>query len=226
MNGLPDRICKDLEIDPNDDSILYAVFSGFGSNHVYKTIDGGSNWTAIDDGIPDVPANTILIDPLNPEDIYLGNDLGVYYSENGGINWEMFSDELPEAVMIYDLNDSPSNRKIRIATHGNGIYQRDYVNDFLAVEDQEIAFSDFKIYPNPASEKLTIEINSGKLFESSSIEVFNLLGQKVDTIFEGSIHVGLNKFVWNINDKATSGTFFIRVISNDSSVLTKTLLIN
>jgi len=167
-----------------------------------------------------------LIDPLNPDDIYLGNDLGVYYSENGGINWEMFSDELPEAVMIYDLNDSPSNRKIRIATHGNGIYQRNYVNDFLAVDDQDILFSEFKMYPNPASEKLTIEINSDKLFESSSIEIFNLLGQKVDTIFEGSIQSGSNRYIWNITDKVSSGTFFIRVISNNSSVLTKTLLIN
>ena len=81
-----------------NDEILFAVFSGFGTSHVYKTINGGIDWVPMDNDLPDVPTNTILIDPVNSEDIYVGNDIGVYYSENGGESWEAFCDSLPEAV--------------------------------------------------------------------------------------------------------------------------------
>jgi len=181
-NGLPDRICKDLEFDPSDENVLYATFSGFGSDHVFKTTDAGANWYAIDNGLPDVPTNTILIDELNPEDIYVGNDLGVYYSENGGGSWEVFSDELPEAVMIYDLNNSPANRKIRIATHGHGMYQRNYVNDFLAVDEIVISNTKISIYPNPVQSNFILEGELSNSFSEVSLSIFNLQGKEVKSI--------------------------------------------
>ena len=213
-NGLPDRICKDLEIDPSDENVIYATFSGFGSDHVYKSTDAGTNWFAIDNGLPDVPTNTILIDELNPDDIYVGNDLGVYYSENGGGSWELFSDELPEAVMIYDLNNSPSNRKIRIATHGHGIYQRNYVNDFLAVDEIAISNSSISLYPNPASERVNISIveNSSPI---QSIQLYDINGKLIRDL-------GSSKREFNIAS-LSNGMYFIKISSITGSI-TKRLL--
>ncbi len=213
-NGLPDRICKDLEFDPTDENVLYAVFSGFGSDHVFKTTDGGDSWFAIDNGLPDVPTNTILIDELNPDDIYVGNDLGVYYSENGGASWEIFSDELPEAVMIYDLNNSPSNRKIRIATHGHGIYQRDYVNDFLAVDDVVISNSNIAVYPNPVSKKVFINI-SDNTNPIKSIQIFDVNGRQMRDIKS-------DQRVINI-ENLSNGIYFIKFTSSINTI-TKRLI--
>lgn len=208
-NGLPNRICKDIEFDPSDDNILYAVFSGFGTDHVYKTVDAGNSWQSIDNGmIPDVPANTILIDPINPEDIYMGNDLGVYYSDNGGISWETFNEELPEAVMIYDLNDSPSNRKVRIATHGHGIWQRSYVNDPLAVEDFE-SVADFKLFPNPAGNEVTL--SSLRLNEAPfSVEIFSITGQKVISVTSDGASLGSNEISVDVSSLA-SGVYLAKL---------------
>ena len=213
-NGLPDRICKDLEFDPSNANVLYATFSGFGSDHVYKTTDAGDNWFSIDNGLPDVPTNTILIDPLNPDDIYVGNDLGVYYSENGGVSWEPFSEELPEAVMIYDLNNSPSNRKIRIATHGHGIYQRNYVNDILAVDELATANANIRLYPNPASEKVTISIseNSSPI---TSIQLYDINGKFIRDIDS-------NQRIINVS-ALSNGIYFVKLTSTTSSI-TKRLL--
>ncbi len=205
-NGLPNRICKDIEFDPSDSDILYAVFSGFGTNHVYKTVDAGASWQPIDNGIPDVPANTILIDPINPDDIYLGNDLGVYYSDNGGISWETFNEELPEAVMIYDLNDSPSNRKVRIATHGHGIWQRSYVNDPLAVEDFDANGVDFKLFPNPANAEITL--STQRLNQSPfSVDVFSITGQKMISVTSDGASLNTNELTLNVSALA-SGMYF------------------
>ena len=42
MTGtLPDRYLMDIAVHPDDPEIVYVVAGGFGSDHVYKTTDGG-----------------------------------------------------------------------------------------------------------------------------------------------------------------------------------------
>lgn len=158
LSGFPNRIAKDIEFDPNDENILYVTFSGFGTNHVFKTFNGGEEWIAIDNDLPDLPTNTVLVDPMNSDYIYVGNDLGVYFSNNGGDSWTDFNEELPEATMVYDLNYSPSNHKVRIATHGHGICQRDMVTEeaVLVVENDQQKMN-FEMYPNPATTSTQIK---------------------------------------------------------------------
>jgi len=124
---LPDRYPMDIAVDPNDDKIVYVVFGGFDSGHVFKTTNSGEYWMDITGTLPDIPTSSVAIDPLNSNHVYVGNDLAVYVSSDGGMTWENFSNGLPEAVMAMDLNISPSNRSLRVATHGNGVYQKPLV---------------------------------------------------------------------------------------------------
>lgn len=124
---MPDRLPMDIAIEPGNPQCAYVVFSGFDNSHVCKTENGGKDWYSLDNGLPNVPANSILIDPRHPSHLYLGNDLGVYFSSNGGASWEPFTRGLPEAIMAMHLSDSPSNRKIRLASHGHGVWEVDYV---------------------------------------------------------------------------------------------------
>src|SRR5262249_45907764 len=62
-----------VAFDPTNKNIAYATYSTFNSatvaGHVFRTIDGGVTWTAIDGTgdakIPDVPAHCIVVDPVN-----------------------------------------------------------------------------------------------------------------------------------------------------------------
>jgi len=54
---------------------VYVALSGFGTAHIFKSTDAGATWIASSTGLPDVPTNTICIDPSNPNTIYTGNDL-------------------------------------------------------------------------------------------------------------------------------------------------------
>jgi hypothetical protein len=222
LNGLPNRVCKDIEIDPNDHNVVYAVFSGFGSDHVFKSINGGSNWSAIDGILPDVPTNTIAIDPLNSEDIYVGNDLGVYYSEDGGVTWEPFADALPEATMVYDLNVSPANRKLRIATHGHGIWERSFVNDPLAVTEFDLA-STIKLYPNPASELTYLDFILENNIRNVVVDVFTIQGQKLSSLYEGQLHEGQHKITFNVS-QYKSGLYFIKLKGDNVEVIKRLLV--
>ena len=39
---------KPLPPDPIDSDVLYATYAGFGGEHVWKSLDGGITWQAID----------------------------------------------------------------------------------------------------------------------------------------------------------------------------------
>ncbi len=121
---LPNRYPMDIAVDPNTASVVYAAFGGFGSGHLFKSTDAGSTWTDITGTLPDVPTTAIAIDPFQSNNVYVGNDFGVYVSTDAGSTWSEFNEGLPDAVIAADLVVSPANKTLRIATHGNGVYER------------------------------------------------------------------------------------------------------
>ena len=154
-NGLPDRFPMEIMVDPCDDNIVYVVFGGYNLDaHVYRSLDGGATWNALGQDLPDVPTNTILIDPENTQHIYIGNDIGVFASTDGGTTWMSYSTGLPDACLVMSLSFTPVTRKLRIATHGNGVYENDLLHEITPyvaqttslaewyMDDFEVAFSD------------------------------------------------------------------------------------
>ena len=148
MNGLPNRLCMDIACHPTDANIAYAVFAGFGAEHVWQTLDGGASWQAIDNGLPDVPTNTILIDPLLPDHLYIGNDLGVWLSTDAGASWNLYSAGAPNALMVMHLSAAPG-RKLRVATYGLGVWQSELAGSVGTAET--VSRPSTRLAPNPVS---------------------------------------------------------------------------
>lgn len=172
--NLPNRYFKDVAVDPNNPTNVYVVLSGFGTSHLFKYVGNpGANWIAIGNGLPDVPTNTITIDPLNSQIIYVGNDLGVYVSIDGGLNFQSFSDGLIDATLVFDISISPSNRKLRLATHGRGVFERDML-PVNVTSIQEQAGSEFVLYPNPAVDLVNVNINLANTF---AVRIVDLNGR-------------------------------------------------
>lgn len=129
-NGLPDRFPMEVMVDPCDDNVVYTVFGGYDLlSHVYKSEDGGGSWNTLGEDLPDVPTNAIFIDPENTQDIYVGNDIGVFVSTDGGDTWMTYSTGLPDACMVMSLSYTAATRKLRVATHGNGVYETDLLHE-------------------------------------------------------------------------------------------------
>ena len=77
---------------PGNTSVAYATYrrsasstSGRRSTRGDVGVDHGAGVT----GIPDIPVDTIVVDPTNSSRLYVGTDLGVFTSIDGGANWKI-----------------------------------------------------------------------------------------------------------------------------------------
>jgi hypothetical protein len=117
--GLPTRAVRAIAVDRNNPDLEYAGFSGYATQHVWRTTNGGASWQNISAGLPDIPVNALLIDPSNSSILYAGTDIGVFrYS---GSSWSYYSTGMPP-VMVTDFDVTASGRIIA-ATHGRGAYE-------------------------------------------------------------------------------------------------------
>lgn len=89
---------------------------------VKKTTDGGNSWQDITKNLSQLPVNCAVFSGNEWDGIYIGNDIGVYYTDNRLNKWIEFSDGLPN-VMIRDLELIQSTNTIRAATFGRGIWE-------------------------------------------------------------------------------------------------------
>ncbi len=135
--NLPDRYYLDIKISHHDDNVVCVTLLSFGTCHLYSTKDGGATWDGIGMELPDLPASAVEIDPDNYRHIYVGNDFGVYVSTDYGSTWKALKDGMPTAVLVMDLVVSPSDKKIRAVTHGNGVYERSLLSA-TSIEKQKL----------------------------------------------------------------------------------------
>ncbi|MCB1050618.1 MAG: hypothetical protein H6510_06840 [Acidobacteria bacterium] len=113
---------SDLAIHPTDPNIIYGARYGYNAgSKVFKSTDGGANWTNISGSLPNMPVNCVLIDKGRPGDVYVGTDLGVFLSEDGG-PWSPFGTGIAN-VIVMDLDIQHSSRKLRAATFGRGLWE-------------------------------------------------------------------------------------------------------
>jgi photosystem II stability/assembly factor-like uncharacterized protein len=80
-----------LAIDPQSSSTLYATTFSQG---VFKSVDGGQSWIAVNTGLTSPDVRAIAIDPQTTTTLYAGtgytdprNFRGVFKSVDGGSNW-------------------------------------------------------------------------------------------------------------------------------------------
>jgi photosystem II stability/assembly factor-like uncharacterized protein len=114
-----------LAFDPADPKVAYATYATFGGTHVWQTADGGATWTGIDGNLPDLPVDSIVVDPANPTHLYIGTDMGIFVTTDGGQTWAIeltgFPDSVADALVMFA--GSAGNRTLYAFTHGRGAWR-------------------------------------------------------------------------------------------------------
>jgi hypothetical protein len=175
-SGLPNRFPRRITVDPRDSRIAYVVFAGFGTGHIYKTLNAGITWTDMSASLPDVPFHCITVDPLYPDIVYAGSDIGLYVSTDGGATWMAHNTGLHDWTMVFDLVVSYSDRMLHAHTHGHGVWKRSLDDVTGIAHSSSVSFS-ASVYPNPANEFTNVIVHgtSGE----TKISVFDLGGKLI-----------------------------------------------
>ncbi|GAB4002763.1 hypothetical protein [Nocardioides ultimimeridianus] len=124
---LPNRPVDQIAVDRSNWRIAYAAYGGFGaatpgnSGHLFATTDGGTHWANIGTGLPDVPVNTVVLDPSDSKTLYVGTDVGAFLTTNGGGKWYSLGTALPK-VAVWQMDYDATNGVLVAGTHGRGAY--------------------------------------------------------------------------------------------------------
>jgi len=159
------------------DSLTF--YAGSPAGGVWKTVDDGSSWTPLTDGLPSLGVSEILIHPTNPDTMYMltgdgdgGNSpgIGVLKSYDGGLVWS-------ETALKFSINQPregfrmlmhPDSSDIMLVGMTDGIYRTgdafssvSKVLDSLVVYDLEYAPNHPDTVYAATSKGLYISENSG-----------------------------------------------------------------
>jgi photosystem II stability/assembly factor-like uncharacterized protein len=121
--AMPARMVLRITIDPTDPNIVYATFGGFSADNVWRSPDGGTNWSSRVGsglaGLPQVPVRTLAVNAINHDWIYVGTEIGVFVSEDAGQTWAV-PNSGPANVPVDEL--FWRNADLVAATFGRGLF--------------------------------------------------------------------------------------------------------
>ncbi len=231
--SLPNRWVTRVIPDPFDANSAYVTFNGLKwrepQPHVFRTTDLGQTWQDVSSNLPDAPVNALAADPNRPGYLYLGSDLGAYYSRDYGGTWQYLSPDLP-LVSVYDLKVHPTANYLAVGTHGRSIYKMDLAS-LVGIGDLPPQLSGvfrlYRNYPNPFNPATTIPY---RLAGASPVElsVFDALGRKIAVLVDAHQSPGLHQASWDGRNAqgvpAASGTYFYRLKVDGKVAVRKMLL--
>ena len=121
-SSFPSAFLNCIAIGNSDDELL-AVFSNYGVSNLWYSINGGTNWTAIDGNLPDIPVRWAVFHPTEPNKLLIATETGVWGTEmiNGSSTFWEPSGNFP-TVRTDMLKVRKSDNTILAATHGRGLW--------------------------------------------------------------------------------------------------------
>lgn len=121
---------SDLHVNPSNLNRIWATYSSMGGGRAFRSDDGGSTWTDLSSGLPNLPINSVEVDPGNANRVWVAADVGVYQSLNAGASWASFSNGLPNAIAA-DLIYHQYAQVLRVGFRNRGVWEIP-VNGWLA----------------------------------------------------------------------------------------------
>ncbi len=123
-----------VAVDPHDPTgkTVYATVMGFPGAHLYRSTNGGMQWTSIDSNLPKAPANSVVVDLGDANTVYVALDTGVYVTQQvatcAATNcWSVYGVGLPNAPVVQllaggSLAAGGVTGQLRAATYGRGLW--------------------------------------------------------------------------------------------------------
>lgn len=209
----------DIDINPLNSTQIFLAAHEHG---FFRSDDGGISWNAINNGVTDLSARSLAIDPVTPSNLFGGvwHGVGVFKSSNSGNNWYTANSGFPYDVEVYrviiDPSSDPLSRKVYTCTYEDGLYRSDNgaANWNYAGLDGRFIY-DFgisqittrKIFASTYLGGLFSSIDDGNIWQSSDKGIFNtnITGLASSTAYPGKLFAAVyGKGIYKSENKGTT----------------------
>lgn len=116
VERLPDQQAR-LRQFPTADSKIYAL-----ATHLYQSSDGGRTWINLtgynNESVIGPGQRDLAVSPLDPEQLVVANDYGVWRSMDGGLSWSGLNQSLPNLMVRHILSAPAPGAALRIEIEG------------------------------------------------------------------------------------------------------------
>src|SRR5450432_4845059 len=120
-----------IAIDPRSSDVVYI---GAAEGGVWKTTDGGTNWTPLTDDQPSLATGSIALDPNNPDTVYVGTGeenfaqdsyygAGILKSTDAGATWTNLAGDTFLRATIGRIVIHPSDSQTLLCSASNGLWR-------------------------------------------------------------------------------------------------------
>ena len=153
LPGLPPHCwIPQIEVSKINDGELFVVVNNYRMNdwsaYLYHSRDWGESWTRIvsDDDVPGFVCS-VLQDPEEEDLIFLGTDVGLYFSLDHGSSWIKWAKGLPN-VQIRDMKIQTDHDDLVLGTFGRAFWILDDIKVLrsLAQNGLEVLDKNFKVF--------------------------------------------------------------------------------
>jgi hypothetical protein len=133
---VPLRPVLGIALDPSVSAanvpVGYAAVGGFNANtpatpgHVFQVTCavscGSFTWANKTGNLPDIPVDSIIVNPNNAQQVFAGTDWGVYYTDDITVaspTWQRFENGIPHA-MVWDMQIDRGSTTLSVWTRSRG----------------------------------------------------------------------------------------------------------
>ncbi len=231
-SNLPNRWVTRVAYDPNNSQIIYVTFSGLrweeNEGHVFKSTNSGSSWTDISGDLPEAPVNCLIVDPDRDDTVYVGTDVGCYFTTDNGGSWQVLGAGLPN-VPVLDLKYHHPTKTLVAGTHGRSMFSLTLPTTSGAGGAPMPAVG-FKLnnHPNPFNPLTTVSFTLEKT-GSVTVDVIDVRGHLVDRLHQGNLDQGPHELRWSGRSRTgremPSGLYFVQVKTDGRTARHKMTLV-
>ncbi len=210
---------SDIEFGQNESQIFVTIHN-YGVTSIWFSSDGGLNWVSKEGNLPDIPVKCILQNPLIPNELIIGTELGVWATADytkSSPTWIQSYNGMSD-VKVVDLDLRSSDNVILASTFGRGMFTSQFTSSPLSIQENVLA-NGVNLYPS-VSDGL-INIKSSQNFGDTSLEILNINGQKV---YSSQLELSSNRME-TLNLNLSSGLYLIKLKTEDNISATKKIII-
>lgn len=172
----------------NSENEIFVTFHNYNVVSIWYTADGGATWQNKEGNFPDIPVKAVLRNPLNVDEVIIGTELGVWYTNtfnNASPTWVQSYNGMSN-VKVTDL-DLRNDNVVFAATYGRGIFSGAFTAPSLSTINFENTNA-VVVSPNPSNGLYSIQIKdissrvNVKVVDINGKEVFSKNDVNVDQI--------------------------------------------